>query len=116
MTRQELIKKLQERFSDLVNYQADDLFEPIDPLNYQSPEGDNCLHYAAMRGDEEAAMLLLDAGLDINSIGDMGYTPLHYAFMFKQTGVAELLLARGARRDILNEFGRKPDEELARGR
>jgi ankyrin repeat protein len=110
MTRDELTKRLQREFRDQINYTADDPLAPIDPLTYRNPEEDNCLHMAAIRGNEEAVRLLLDAGLDINSIGDMGNTPLHYAFNFKHLGVVRLLITRGARRDIANEFARKPGE------
>src|SRR5690349_14202686 len=68
---QAAIRELQAGFSDQLNYSADDPTGPIDPLTYQTPEGDSCLHIAAMRGDLRAIELLLDLGVDVNKRGDM---------------------------------------------
>lgn len=105
MVAEAVVKELQEKFSDLLNDDAEDPFEPIDPLTYHSPEGDSCLHLAAQRGDSRAVELLLDAGLDINEPGDMGNTPLHYAVKYQHSDIADLLIKRGAGTDIKNEFG-----------
>jgi ankyrin repeat protein len=102
------IEILRQKFADLVNYA--DFEEPIDPLTYVAPDGDTCLHIAALRGDEEAVKLLLDAGIDIHAKGDMGNTALHYAFMKKHFAVAALLIGRGASEDIKNGFGKTPRE------
>lgn len=104
----ELYIELQERIGNLPNFESDNPLEPIDPLTWHSPEGDSCLHYAAMRGDLRSTELLLDAGMDINEIGDMGYTALHYAGRFNKLEVYDYLLERGADRDIVSEFGTKP--------
>jgi ankyrin repeat protein len=105
MTDQDVLKELQEKFSDLLNDEADDPFEPINPITYHSPEGDSCLHLAAIRGDCRAIELLLDAGLDINELGDVGNTALHYAIKYQHDDVVALLIKRGAASDIKNEFG-----------
>jgi len=96
------IAELSRAFGDLINYDSDDPTAPIDPLTYRSPEGDTCLHVAALRGDLRAIELLLKAGLDVNQHGDMGNTPLHYA---KAPNVVAFLISRGASPDLLNEFG-----------
>jgi ankyrin repeat protein len=98
-------------FRDLLNYSAEDPTEPIDPLTYKTPEGDSCLHYAAMRGDLRAAQILLDAGLDPNLLGDMSCTPLHYARKLGHRNVVDLLIARGASPNLINEFGEKALEQ-----
>ena len=84
------------------------MFSPIDPLNYVAPEDDALIHIAAMRGDARTVRLLLEAGANPNSRGDMGYTPLHYAFREGGWDVVKLLLDNGAREDVRNEFGRLP--------
>jgi ankyrin repeat protein len=96
---------LQELFSDLLNYEAEDITSPIDPLVYRNPEGDSCLHIASLRGELRAVELLLEAGLDPNARGDMGNTPLHYATTRGNSNVANCLIAGGASENITNDFG-----------
>lgn len=103
------VAALQNRFADLINYEGDDPTAPIDPLTYKEPGGDGLLHVAASRGDVEAVTLLLDAGVDPNIRGEMGYTALHYAGMHGHRIAAEALAARGACIDATNEFGTTPD-------
>ena len=91
-------------FKDLINYESEDPCESIDPLTYVSPDGDTCLHIAALRGNLRAVELLIKAGVDVNQQGDIGYTPLHYA---KTQSVINCLLENGASTSIVNEFGRK---------
>jgi ankyrin repeat protein len=92
-------------FQHVTNYAADDPTSPINPITYVAPDGDTCLHIAALSGNVRAVALLIKAGLDVNLQGDMGYTPLHYA---GNKEVANLLLANGASKDIKNEFGTLP--------
>lgn len=100
------IEELRSIFSDLMNYESDDPLTPIDPFLYKSPEGDTCLHIAALRGDYRAAVLLIDGGVSVNSIGDMGSTPLHYAAAEGHQEIFDLLVSRGADKKIRNEFGK----------
>jgi ankyrin repeat protein len=100
--------ELASAFSDVINYDAEDPLAPIDPLTYRSPDGDSCLHIAAIRGNRgnlRAVQLLVSAGLDVNERGDMGYTPLHYA---RTPEVVAFLLQNGADPGIKNEFGNSP--------
>lgn len=110
MNRKQHIDELSKRFSDLINYEADDPTTPIDPYSYRTPEGDSCLHIAAMRGDCIAIDLLLNDGVDINAIGDMGNTALHYASRGQQRQAFQLLVSRGANQSIKNDFGKIPEE------
>ncbi len=98
-------KYLEAAFRHILNYDADDPMQPVDPLTYVTPEGDSCLHIAAARGDLQAVRFLLDAGLDVNRQGDMGNTALHYA---KTEEIARLLLEHGASAKVCNEFGKLP--------
>ena len=104
------IQYLAQSFKDFTNLDADDPLEPINPLTFREPEGDNCLHIAAYRGDYKAVALLLKAGFDINEKGDMGYTALHYAYKRKHHDIVNLLKEKGASNEIRNEFGKKPSE------
>jgi hemoglobin len=54
------------------------------------------LHMAARRGNVEVAEALLDCGADIEARDTLGDTPLRRAVNCNKTGVAALLLSRGA--------------------
>ncbi len=101
------IANLQATFDDLLNYESEDITSPVDPLTWRSPEGDTCLHYAAMRGDAASAKLLIELGVDVDGIGDMGNTALHYAQKFGNSSVVDILLEYGADPSIKNEFGKR---------
>ncbi|MDP2206172.1 MAG: ankyrin repeat domain-containing protein [Alphaproteobacteria bacterium] len=102
------IDELQRKYADLINYESNDPCDPIDPLTYIEPGGDHLLHIAAFRGDLRAVELLVKAGIDVNRLGDMGYTPLHYAKMKGNDDVVEFLLSHGASENIKSEFGTLP--------
>ena len=99
------IQELQAKYSYLTNYEAEDPDAPIDPLTYVDSNGDALLHLAAQRGDKRTVELLLRAGIDVNLVGDMGNTALHYA---QTEEVASLLLSHGASTEVCNEFGKQP--------
>lgn len=101
------MEELKASFKDCLNYEAEDPLEPIDPLTYRTPEGDSCLHIAAIRGDRRAVELLLQAGVAVDQRGDMGCTALHYARSFGHDDIAQMLLDHGADGTIIDEFGRK---------
>ena len=58
--------------------------------------GETALHLAAEEGHTEAAALLLDAGADVNSTNNDGWSPLHAAAQGASTDMLSLVLARGA--------------------
>ena len=102
--------ELLEFFASQLNYEADDLHSPIEPLTYKNPEGDSCLHIAAHTGNYRAVEILLKAGLDVNQTGDMGSTALHYANMKNNDDIIKLLIDHGASTELRNEFGKLPLE------
>ena len=65
----------QRRFSDLLNYGADDITSAIDPITWRSPEGDSCLYCAAMRGDEDSIRMLVEIGADLSIRNEFGKVP-----------------------------------------
>ena len=99
------VRELQAKYSGLTNYEAEEPDAPIDPLTYVDSNGDTLLHMASQRGDIRTVELLLRAGIDVNQIGDMGNTALHYA---ETEEMARLLLRHGASAEISNEFGKRP--------
>ena len=63
------------------------------------------LHYAAFNGHTEVVAYLLERGANINALSSNGSTPLMMAAREGRESIAKTLLAAGARRDIVNEYG-----------
>ena len=99
---------LQETYNYLGNKEGGDPLAPINPATWQSPEGDRLIHIAALRGDLVAVELLVNAGENVNAIGDMSQTPAHFAAMNQHRSVFEFLIQRGADTSIVDEFGNTP--------
>lgn len=59
--------------------------------------GKTALHAAACRGHEEMLRMLLDAGADIEAVGNDGQTPMYLAAQQKHQGVVQILLKAGAK-------------------
>lgn len=78
--------------------------------NEKGISGDTLLHLVASVGTVEEADLLVDAGADVNSLGDMDYTPLHYAASRGRPEMVTRLLELGADPTLRNEFGTTPAE------
>jgi len=74
-------------------------------LDSRSADGDTALHVMMWRQDYEGARLLIEAGADVDAVGDMGETPLHVAVMQQDPKMISLLLDHGARDDVISEFG-----------
>jgi ankyrin repeat protein len=72
-------------------------------VNACNGEGDNGLHCVVGWGDLSAAKALIDAGIDVNKAGDLGYTPLHVACMQGNVEMVKLLIDKGANMFALSE-------------
>ena len=59
---------------------------------------------ACGRGDIDTVNYLLDQGLDVNHIDEDGKFPLRLACSFGHVNVANLLLKRGAKMDLINSL------------
>ncbi|WP_221285277.1 ankyrin repeat domain-containing protein [Haloferula luteola] len=73
----------------------------------RNEEGLTPLHLAILKGDVNAAWLLIDGGADRNAAGPGEVTPLSLAVASGETAIADRLLNAGARPE-----GRTPDGEL----
>jgi ankyrin repeat protein len=104
------LKSIRDKYPHLQDYRSDDIDELLDPLTFVDPTGDSLLHIAARAGDLATVELLVRAGIDVDRVGDMGCTALHYARMKKRQDVYSFLVAHGASRLIRNEFGLLADE------
>ena len=81
-----------------------DIGEAEVQLDSKDIEGDTPLHVMGWRNDTEGAAILIDAGADINAIGDMNETPLHVALTQENEALVELLLQKGAKTNLRSEF------------
>lgn len=66
-----------------------------------SPE----LREAGVEPDEKLIALLLATGADVNARNPYGEPPLHVAARYGYFGIAKMLLAAGAKRDLRNSRG-----------
>jgi hypothetical protein len=73
-------------------------------VNAKASDGDTPLHVAAIRGDREAVRLLVEAGAQVDALGDMSCTPLYNAVGKGHHEVARLLLEFGADPNLMNEL------------
>ena len=82
---------------------------PSDIENIGKQGGFTALHYAAREGYADAALALIDAGLDINALSDGDRsTPMVVAIINGQYDLAQTLLARGANPSLANDDGVTP--------
>ena len=65
-------------------------------INVCAIDGDNALHWVVRSRDRSAAKSLIDAGINLNKAGDLGYTPLHVACMRGDLEMVRLLVESGA--------------------
>ena len=72
--------------------------------------GDTPLHVLAWRGNDYGIKLLIEAGADVNAVGDMGETPLHVAVRQGSAKAVEALLEAGADPNVVSEFDRSPKQ------
>lgn len=72
-------------------------------VNACASDGDNGLHCVVRWGDLSSAKALIDAGIDVNKAGDLGYTPLHEACMQGNMEMVRLLVEHGADLFALSE-------------
>ena len=77
--------------------------------------GQNALHVAAIRGDENIVDFLLRKGAKVNEKDSNGDTALHLSRRFGKEECTSLLLANGADKDLLNAAGLKPYDYDAAG-
>ncbi|HVR69056.1 MAG TPA: ankyrin repeat domain-containing protein [Verrucomicrobiae bacterium] len=79
-------------------------------IDSRDTSGDTPLHVMAWRNDRYGVKLLIEAGADVNAIGDMGETPLHVAVRKGNTAIVDALLRAGSDPNIRSEFDKTPQE------
>ena len=74
----------------------------------QDKQREEALIHAAIKGNRDVILLLLQAGVNINTTGYKSQTPLIYAIEKKEIPTARLLIRKGAKTDLADEYGRSP--------
>ena len=77
-------------------------------VNVKSLNGWSPLHWAAVYGHVEIALLLLQNGAEVNARSINGVTPLHYAAMYGHVDILHLLLHYGAEVNARDRLDRTP--------
>ena len=80
--------------------------EHIVAIDSRGSDGDTPLHTCTWRNDVEGVRLLVEAGANVNAVGDMGQTALHVALTQGHADIAAILIAADADVDIRSEFGK----------
>lgn len=107
--------KSRESLDQLLSSCSDTLF-PADmgeaPVSIHSRDcdGDTPLHVMLWRKNTYGALLLIEAGADLDAVGDMSETPLHVAVSQGNIEAVEALLKFGANPAAKSEFGKSPKE------
>ena len=65
-------------------------------VNCRSPDDFTPLHHAALQDDMSNALVLIDAGANLDAVSSTGATPLSWAADRGQAGMIELLAGKGA--------------------
>ncbi|MCF3593153.1 ankyrin repeat domain-containing protein [Rhodobacteraceae bacterium LMO-12] len=110
--------KTRETLEQILASCSDSLFpaemgEAVVTIDSRDVDGDTPLHVMLWRDNTYGALLLIEAGADINAIGDMSETPLHVAVGKGNLAVVEALIKAGARTTDKSEFGKTPREKAA---
>ncbi|MEO5970573.1 MAG: ankyrin repeat domain-containing protein [Bdellovibrionia bacterium] len=84
------------------------LFEVGSYLNDKDEAGNTALINACFRGDEPIVQALIQAGADVNLVGQLGVSPLIASASFGNLEQAKMLLDAGARIEARDVFGKSP--------
>ena len=87
-----------------------ELGEKVVTVDSANCDGDTPLHVMVWRKDRYAVNRLIEAGADVNAVGDMSETPLHVAIGQEDLPIIEALLKAGAKTSIRSEFDETAEE------
>ena len=89
------LKDMPRLFSILLHAGAD--------LSIRDKDGNTALHDAVLGDDEETALLLVQAGADVDAVNNEGVTPFCFASLMGLPRVVSALLERGANPNVRME-------------
>lgn len=91
----------------------DRLTPPTIHLGSRAQDGDTPLHATIHRNDLYGAKLLIEAGADLDAVGNGGFTPLHAAVFEGNPDLVEALLAAGADQNRRCNDGKRARDRVA---
>lgn len=100
------VSEVLARMKDIVEFHGS---PPLD-VHHRGLFGNTPLKVAAVWGDLDAALLLIEAGADVNAKNEDGYTALHWAAENDDHALAAALVERGASLIQRNTEGQTPGE------
>ncbi|WP_420546987.1 ankyrin repeat domain-containing protein [Curvivirga sp.] len=77
-------------------------------IDSRDVDGDTPLHVMVWRENIYGVSMLIEAGADVNAVGDMSETPLHVAVKLGNLAIIDTLLKVGANTSMISEFGETP--------
>lgn len=83
--------------------------------SHQTPSGQTLLHLAALMGFATLVKFLVEHRVDLDARDRNGFTPLHFVALSRSTECAKILLQAGADREVVNSFGKTPEEIASDG-
>lgn len=110
-----MIKRLKHRLTlaEILHSLSEDFYPegsgntPV-RINSRRSDGDTPLHIMAHTGNTHALKLLIEAGADVNAVGDMSETPLHIVLRKEDLASATALVEAGASSYFVSEFDQSP--------
>lgn len=77
-------------------------------VDSREADGDGVLHSLLYGKERYPALALIDAGANVNAVGDLGYTPLHVSAFRNDSEMIQTLLDAGADPHLKCEVGKTP--------
>ena len=104
--QRENVEQILDRMSERI-FPAELGQKPV-KIDSQEADGDGVLHNLLYGREYYPVRTLIEAGADVNLVGNVGYTPLHVAAWRNHPEAIELLLNAGANRSARCEQGKTP--------
>ena len=77
-------------------------------IGSKEADGDGVLHNLLYARERYHAIVLIEAGADVNALGNLGYVPLHVSAFRNDADMIEILLDAGANPHVQCELGKTP--------
>ena len=109
MERISVNKKI-KKIIDLYKIVPDFFGCTLTDVNTRNQFSDQLIHIVSVSGNVDDIQVLLECGADINSKGEGGFTPLHYAAEQNKFELISFLLNNGASMCLVNDDNLSPLE------